>query len=116
MAERKDYQAWWEKVGTGEFLKNLIKHPKIVTRQIGVACDEMMAPAGSDQETFSTLFPSEASKVLNQVISEESRRNYVENLKKGALGGNSEALEELDDIAFGGNEDARQAIREIDGK
>ena len=65
MLENKD-GAWWEEESAGKVLLKIGKHPKTVARQVLVACDMAQAPQGSDQETFPTLQPSKAEKLLKQ--------------------------------------------------
>ena len=116
MGERKgDYQAWWERANV-RFMFESIFHPRAVARQIGVAWDDQMAPSGSDQETFPTLSPAKADKLLAQDQMKNNRRDYLNGLANAAKSGDRRALEELSSIAFGGNSSARQAVHEIDGK
>jgi hypothetical protein len=70
------YRAWWEEIGNGEFLKAVSKHPGAVMRQIEVACDMAQAPGGSDQETFPTLSPDEAQRLIKaDELSRKERSN-----------------------------------------
>lgn len=66
MTETTNYVAWWERCSTIELLAQFALHPFIVIRQIGVACDFLQAPSGSDQETYPTLLPSKAARIIRQ--------------------------------------------------
>jgi hypothetical protein len=111
----ENYKAWWEGVGAGELLRKFIKYPTAVIRQIGVANDTHQAPLSSDQETFPTLSPGEANKLLMQEKMEGARRAYLAGLIESAKSGNAEALDHLNSIAgFGRNPSARKAMDEID--
>ncbi len=117
MVDQEQYRgAWWEKANPGKFLAELIRRPKVIIRQLDVACDIAAAPPGSTQEDFPTLSPAEAEKVLKQA----ERKAYLSGLIQSAKSGNEEALNELDSIAFGALPDSdvaqitRGAINEID--
>ena len=60
------YASWWEKSSNLEFVFQFIAHPFVVLRQIGVACDILQAPHGSDHETYPTLLPREALEITRQ--------------------------------------------------
>ena len=66
MSEITDYRAWWEKVSDEEFIREFLANPSVVLRQIAVSQDWSGAPTGSDQETFPTLLPTEALKIIRQ--------------------------------------------------
>ena len=66
MSETTNYEAWWESCSTIEQLAQFALHPFIVIRQIGVACDFLQAPSGSDQETYPTLLPTEVAKIIRK--------------------------------------------------
>jgi hypothetical protein len=118
MDERKgEYQSWWESVSLAKFLKELIKHPKAVVRQIGVATGEQMPPTNSDYETFPTLSPGEADRLISSAVStvtEAQRTGHLSDLIDRTKNGDPEALGELSSIAAGGNQSAQKAVREID--
>lgn len=59
--------SWWERETDSRIVLTKIKnHTRTVARQIGVALDMAQAPLGSDQETFPTLEPEEAEKLMKQ--------------------------------------------------
>jgi hypothetical protein len=112
---QENCKAWWEGIGAVKFIREFVKHPATVARQVGVACDMEQAPTSSNQETFPALSPEEASKLLMQEKAQNQRRAYLESLIEEAKSGNPEALEDLSSIAnFGKNPSARRAIKEID--
>ena len=56
--------AWWETCSSLEFVLKFMAHPFVVLKQLGVACDMLQAPLGSNQEEFPTLSPNNAAQVL----------------------------------------------------
>ncbi len=58
--------AWWEHSSDDEVKKLLAAFPATIALQMAVACDMRAAPISSDQETFPTLEPHVAHKLLQK--------------------------------------------------
>ena len=61
-----EYESWWEHASPAEFVVKLVLHPRVVKRQIMVAAEVGQSPLTSDLETFHTLPPIEAGRLLKK--------------------------------------------------